>query len=138
MEERFLRYAWPFIGLLLFHSVGCGNSNTPPHLGRFLLSITVTPSTADARNYSNGQVQFAASGTFNEAPSPGPLTFTPPYTGGFSIADPSIATIVSTGTATVTVQCVAGASGTANVVATASSNGGLQPEISGTAQLTCP
>lgn len=127
------------VGILLFHTFACGSpSMTPQRLPRVLLAISVTPVTADAQNYSNGQVQFVASGTFSQSPSPGPLTFTPPYTGDFTVSDSSIANIVSTGTASVTVECDAGASGSVNIVATASSNGGPVTNVVGKAQLTCP
>ena len=46
---------------------GCGSS-------RQLQSVSLSPATADAQNYSNGQVRFTATGTFSKPPSPSPLT----------------------------------------------------------------
>ena len=119
-------------------ALSCATSN--PNTGRVLTSIQVTPATADAQN-SNGQVLFTATGNFNLPPSPAPVTFAAPYVGSFVVDNPTsgaIATIVSTGTGTVTVQCVSGASGTVAVVASAASNNALGDVVSGSGQLTCP
>lgn len=118
-------------------------SSGDPNGGRILYSITVTPATADAQSFSNGQVVFTASGMYSVPPSPGPLTFTAPYAGQFIVANPTnppstIATVVSTGNSTVTVQCAAGASGTVPVVASAASNNLSGTVVTGSAQLTCP
>jgi hypothetical protein len=126
--------------LLAMAMTSCGS--TIPNAGRVLLSIVVTPATADAQNSPNGQVVFTATGTFSVAPSPAPVTFVAPYTGGFTIApnssDQVIATIASTGTGTATVQCVTGMSGTVEVGATASANNDTSTTVSGIAQITCP
>jgi hypothetical protein len=118
----------------------CG-SPTIPNAGRVLLAIAVTPAQADAQKLG-GQVVFTANGTFSVAPSPAPVTFVAPYTGGFAVATNSsnqeIATIVSTGPGTATVQCVAGMSGTVEVGATASANNGTSTSVSGSAQISCP
>jgi hypothetical protein len=129
------------IALLAFAITSCG-STTIPNAGRVLLSILVTPATADAQNSPSGQVVFTATGTFSVAPSPAPVTFAAPYAGGFVVAPDSsnqvIASIVTTGAGTATVQCVAGMSGTVDVGATASSNNGTSTTVSGLAQITCP
>ncbi len=119
----------------------CSSSN--PNVGRVLYSIAVTPATADAQTFPNGQVVFTATGSYSLAPSPAPLTFTAPYAGQFIVANPTnppetIATIVATGNSTITVQCASGASGTVPVVATASANNLAGTVVSGSAQLTCP
>ncbi|HSY92565.1 MAG TPA: hypothetical protein VK812_14405 [Candidatus Binatus sp.] len=118
----------------------CGSPSIP-NAGRVLLAIAVTPAFADAQQFG-GQVVFTATGTFSVAPSPAPVTFALPYTGGFAVAPNSsnqvIASIVSTGTGTATVQCEAGMSGTVEVGATALANNGTSTIVSGAAQITCP
>ena len=118
----------------------CGNSGNP-NTSRILTSISVTPPTADAQTYPNGQVTFSAAGTFNLPPLTGLLTFAAPYSGQFVVNNPTkttIATVVSTGTGTITVQCVSGVSGSVLVTASASANNGTSTLISGSGQLTCP
>jgi hypothetical protein len=122
--------------------LACGNSSDP-NIGRVLLEISVSPATADASQFSNGQVVFTATGTFSLPPSPAPLTFTAPYAGSFSVANPTnppatIASVVATGNSTATVQCASGVSGTVPVVASSAANNGTQIVITGIAQLTCP
>jgi hypothetical protein len=129
-----------FIGMLILQTLGCGMSSS--NSNRVLQSMAVTPSTADAQSSSNGQVQFTATGTFSKAPSPSPVTFAAPYSGSWS-ADPTMATLVGTGTGTAIFQCVAGASGVVTIKATASTNAAMGTmatgtAISGTASLTCP
>jgi len=129
-------FALTAVGLLL---TSCQSVNQ--NSGRVLTSIAVTPTAADASTYPNGQVTFTATGEFNIPPLNGPVTFTAPYNGQFVVANPSnqtIANIVSSGTGTITVQCVAGISQSVPVIATASANNGTQTTVSGQAQLTCP
>lgn len=114
-----------------------------PDQGRVLLSISVTPATADAAAFPNGEVTFTATGTFSVAPSPAPLPSTPPYSGQIFVSNPTnppetIANAVSTGNSTITVQCVSGVTGTVPIVASASANNGTAITITGSAQLTCP
>ena len=119
--------------------ISCATSN--PNTFRVLTAITVTPTSADASGYSNGQVTFTATGQFNIPPLTGPVTFTAPYNGQFIVANPSnqtVANIVSTGTGTVTVQCVSGVSASVDVVATASANNGTATTVTAQGQLTCP
>jgi hypothetical protein len=127
--------------VLALQATGCGTSKTP---NRFLQSITVTPATADAQNFTGGQVQFTATGTFSRPPSPAPVTFVAPYSGQWFV-DPAFATLVGTGTGTATFQCVPGVSGTTTVTASASvgpdgpiPGGGASAKVSGTAKLICP
>jgi hypothetical protein len=127
-----------FLVLAALQALGCGGSNS----NRVLQSMTVSPATADAQNFANGQVQFTATGTFSKPPSPQQVTFQPPYTGGWAMmasGTQSVATISATGLA----QCVPGAVGTATVVATATKNAAMGTQATGvavqaTATLTCP
>lgn len=120
------------IGFLLagieFAASGCG-SGSP----RLLQSVSVTPASADAHTFPNGQVQFTALGSYNHPPSPSPITES-----GWSLSDPNIATISQSGLA----QCNAGASGVVTVKASASGpctgTGCTAVMLSGTAQLSCP
>jgi hypothetical protein len=116
-------------------------STSDPNYARVLTSITVTPATADAQNFPDGQVVFTAAGTFNVAPSPGPVSSNPPYSGQFVVNNPAtgaIANIVSTGNSTATVECVAGVSGTVEIDMSAYANNDTTTVIGGYAQLTCP
>ena len=107
---------------------GCGN-NSP----RLLQSISVTPATADARTFPKGQVQFTAAGIYSAPPSPSPITQP-----GWSLSDPSIATINENGLA----QCNPGASGAVTVKASTpgpcTGTGCTAVLLLGTAQLSCP
>lgn len=137
----FRPFLLPTLGLALVAMAmsSCGTTNIP-NAGRVLLSIAVTP--AEGVAGANGQVIFTATGTFSVAPSPAPVTFVAPYTGGFIVApngsNQVIASIVSTGTGTATVQCAAGMSGTVEVGATALANNGTSTTVVGPAQITCP
>jgi hypothetical protein len=119
-------------------TIGCGSMNSSPN--RVLQSMAVTPASADAQTFPQGQVQFTATGTFSKLPSPArvPVPFVSPYSGSWISSDPNIASINQSGLA----QCVSGASGTVMVKAVASSNSATGPAMStavtGTASLTCP
>jgi hypothetical protein len=54
-----------FLVSLLTATLNCGSSP------RQLVSMNLTPATADAHSYPNGQVQFTATGTYNHAPLTG-------------------------------------------------------------------
>jgi len=56
-------------GLIIVALVGCGSQGA-----RELVSVSITPSAADAQNFPLAQVQFAATGTFNQPPLTAPLT----------------------------------------------------------------
>jgi len=119
--------------------ISCGSTN--PNNGRVLTSISVSPETADAQTYPNGQVTYTATGSFSLPPLSAPVTFTSPYSGSFVVDNPSgqtIATIVSTGTGTISVQCATGAVGNVEITASASANNGTTSVVTGNAQLTCP
>jgi hypothetical protein len=105
---------------------------------RVLQSMTVSPATADAAKSPGGKVQFTASGTFSQPPSPAVVPFVAPYSGSWSVSNPKIATISPSGLA----QCVPGASGTVDVKAIASANsasmGAMSIAVTGMAKLACP
>lgn len=127
------------IVLLVFPLISCNSVN--PNSGRVLTAITVTPTAADAVGSPNGQVTFTATGQFSLPPLSGPVTFQTPYSGSFSVANPSnqaIANVVATGTGTVTVQCVSNVTGNVEVIASASANNGTQTVVTGQGTLTCP
>jgi len=121
--------------------LACGTS-----LPRITESVTVSPPTADAINFPNGQVQFTATAAYSRPPSPVQnvqAAWGVCFQGTFT----SDVTVSATGTA----QCAAGASGTyvvwANVptgmphqVCTAVFDpcGGNACQVVGVAQLTCP
>jgi hypothetical protein len=115
---------------------GCGMN--PVTTVRKLFSMTVTPSMADAARAPGGKVQFKATGTFSQPPSPDRVTFVAPYSGSWRVSNPDIATISPSGLA----QCVPGASGTVDVIAEASANsasgGAMSVGVRGMAKMTCP
>jgi hypothetical protein len=57
--------AVPLIALFL---LSCGSGNHGP-----LQSITISPATADAQNFANGQVKFTATGTYTDGTKASPL-----------------------------------------------------------------
>jgi len=119
--------------------LSCATSNANDD--RVLTSISVTPLTADAQAFPNGQVTYTATGSFSQPPLSAPVTFASPYNGYFVVDNPSsqtIATIVATGTGTITVQCATGAVGDVQITAAAAVNNGTSTVVSGNAQLTCP
>ena len=117
----------------------CGSS-------RQLQSVSLSPAAADAKNYSNGQVPFTATGTFSKPPSPSPLTSKDVlWCAGLTIGNcpnninPG-ATVDQNGVA----QCEPGFVGTTNVMAgtpgpsTVNPDGGQPLKVFGSAPLTCP
>jgi hypothetical protein len=125
--------------LLAAFALSCGGNSSSD---RVLQSITLSPATADARDYPGGQVQFTATGFYTA----NPRTVTPLAAGWgscFQNAPTSDVTVSSAGMA----QCISGAAGTYTVFADDASGsvacnaitacgGGCQ--VSGNAQLTCP
>ena len=141
MTNRKALVAATILALLASLLLACASSN--PNTFRYLISIAVTPTTADANKYPNGEVEFTATGTFSQPPITSPVTSAAPYSGQFSVVNPitppvTVANIVSTGTGTVTVQCAPGASGTVPISITANANNGTPTIVSGGALLTCP
>jgi hypothetical protein len=141
--------------VLFLVSGGCGGgssmlNNTSHSIGtRTLQTLTVTPSSADARNSPNGQVQFMATGTFTTSPMTVP---SPPVrwsignpfatpTPAISISMSSQPSIDGNGLA----QCN-GSVGIATIVATAPVDPNVSliqltaitPNVSGRASLICP
>ena len=128
------------LAILSLFASGCGNS-------RQLQSVAVSPATANAQNFPNGQVQFSATGTFNKPPSPQPLTAkdvtwcvaTGPDTGACAGNINKGAFVDTNGVA----NCVANFSGTATILAgqampSMNPDGGSQLRVFGKAQLVCP
>lgn len=144
-RHRFVFVLWiTFLALAACIALACGSS------GRKLQSITVTPSSADARNYPDGKVPFLATGHYTMSP----MSVMPLQAGWGAasatqvIGPPTDAVSVD---ATGVAQCTAGASGTYNVAAwmnvpyhgppilcPASLYGDSCSSVVGTAQLTCP
>jgi hypothetical protein len=118
---------------------GCGAMNSSSN-NRVLESMTVSPASADAQNYANGQVTFTATGTFSKPPSPAmvPVPFVAPYSGSWVVSDPNIAAIDQNGMA----KCMPGATGTVTVTAQVSANsagmGAMSVAVLAKAMLTCP
>jgi hypothetical protein len=119
-------------------SFGCGS-------GRQLKSVTLSPGTADAHSFANGQVPFSATGKFSKPPSPQPLTgkdVTWCVGSSSGVCAGNInpgATVDQNGLA----QCVPGFSGTATILAGKATlamnpDRGAPMSIFGAAQLTCP
>jgi len=141
-------YGLPFFALLILAAaitLACGSA--APHM---LQTVMVSPATADAQAFSNGQVQFTATGIFATKPSPvTPLTV---QWGTCNLNGvPSEISVSQSGVA----QCAPGASGTFVVQAVGQSpppphvacnavlvcgipSGDLCGEAVGVAKLTCP
>jgi hypothetical protein len=126
--------------LVASFALSCGNG---AGANRQLQSIALTPATADAQAYPDGQVQFTATGDYNTAPN----TVTPLAAHWGTCYQGSATSEISV-TAAGLAQCTSGASGAYTVWADdpASPNGGCLSInacgggcfIVGTAQLTCP
>lgn len=141
------KLAIPAVFLLSLVASGCGaGRSAAPHqftsdAQNLLVSITVTPSTADAQNFPDGQVQFSAIGHFSDGTS-SPIqvmwSANPPFT-----MVPASFLLSNTGVG----QCISGGiDGSRTVFATAPANPKLPlsqmtvftNNVTGTAQLTCP
>ena len=128
--------------LLLFLAailMACGSSAP-----RTLQTVSISPATADARDFANGEVQFAATGYYNKSPMQvAPVHAT--WGACYQNHPTTDVTMTPTGVA----QCSRSASGTYLVWAFASEGtkmtcsgvsacgGGCGP-LTGTALLTCP
>jgi len=136
----------PFCFLLAIAlTLACGSNHK-------LQSVTVTPSTADAQNYPNGQVPFTATGVFSGSSSPTPLTSSQIqwcYGGSAALGNPlagvcagnvaQFASVDQNGLA----QCTAQAQGMFYILAGVSAgsmnpDSGNQLTIFGSALLACP
>ena len=121
-------------GLLILAGSGCGATN--PSNPRQLTGITLSPATADAQSFPNGQVQFSAVAHYNAAPT----TVNPFSPTSWLSTDGNIATVDQSGLA----QCVPGAVGSADIQGIAPISGPgsgatpAAPLVRGTAVLMCP
>jgi len=121
-------------GLLILAGSGCGATN--PSNPRLLIGITLSPATADAQSFPNGQVQFSAVAHYNAAPT----TVNPFSPTSWLSTDGNIATVDQSGLA----QCVRGAVGSADIQGIAPISGPgsgatpAAPLVRGTAVLMCP
>jgi hypothetical protein len=126
---------WALVFETALWSLGCG--------GNSLKSVTVSPASAEAQNFPNGQVQFTATGVYSGSSHPAPVNNLSWCIGSSSglcngnIA--SAATVDGKGLA----QCLPSRTGTVTVIAgTGGAIGmpdtGHQFAVFGTAQLTCP
>lgn len=116
--------------------LACGNSNR-------LQSLSISPATADARNFPNGQVQFTAIAVFGGSSHASAVSAlwwtTPPWT---YPPTPTTINLSSSGLA----QCFPFAAGTYPIWAVAPTDPSLPlskmtmttSQVSATAQLTCP
>lgn len=138
--KRFLSCsAWFFLVIATLSTLGCGS-------GRKLQTVSLSPASADAKNFANGQVSFTATGTFTKPPSPNPLTSMQvtwcagPTAGQCPGNINPGATVDQNGVA----QCLPGFVGTTNIMAgtvrpsSMNPDGGAQLKVFGSAQLTCP
>ncbi len=129
--------------LACFTITACSSGNMM-NMGmtRQLQSISVTPQSANAQNFTNKQVQFSATGTYNMSPMSGMPQVLWSIGSPFStMPAPAGVTINQMGMA----QCTT-FSGTVTIMATApmdpgmplSQMGMMTSNVSGMAQLNCP
>jgi hypothetical protein len=119
--------------------IACGSSSP-----RTLQTVGITPETADAQAFPNGEVQFTATGYYNKTPmSVTPISAT--WGACYQNMPTTDVTLTSTGVA----QCASAARGTylvwafspdgSNMTCNAiTACGGGCGRITGTALLTCP
>jgi hypothetical protein len=133
------RLGFCLFALLAFGTLGCGSS-------RQLQSVSLSPASANAQNFPNGQVSFTATGSFNKPPSPVQLTskdvgWCVGSTSGMCVGNISVGvTVDQNGLA----QCVPGFTGTDTILAGTMSSAMMNPDVGsqlkvfGVARLTCP
>jgi hypothetical protein len=133
MEKH--RFALSFLALVLAASsaLSCGANQGQ------LRSITISPATADAQNYPDGQVPFVATGVYID-PS---RTVTPQPIAAWAACQQNAPTTDVSITTKGVAQCASGATGTYLITASAPGTCTcLAPcpssDAVGTAQLTCP
>ncbi len=138
MEElRFPLFLFALVAAVF--ALSCGSSTSISGLIRQPQSITLSPAAADAQDYPEGQVQFAATGHYNTAP----YTVTPQSAtwGACYQNAPTMAASVTNGGLA---QCASGARGIYTIFAFDMTNCnvitacGKGCTVVGTAQLTCP
>jgi hypothetical protein len=143
MEKVQLPLSFFILAVVASLVLSCG-ANSDPSSTRQLLSITLSPATADAQDYPDGQVQFTATGYYNTAP----YTVTT-LSAGWGTCYQEVSTGAISVSRTGLAQCASGAVGTytvwandvrfplaANCLAITACGGGCF--VAGTAQLTCP
>lgn len=129
------KFMLPATFALALVATSCGGASDPP---RMLLSIQITPATAD------GQAQFIATGTFSDgttAPISAMWTLNPPFSLTPATPIPGGVNLNSTGLG----KCT-GFTGNAAIFATAPADPRIPiakmtvktKNVSGTAQLACP
>lgn len=135
---RVLALPMATVGIIGFGIMGCGR-------GRHLQSVTLSPASADAQDFANGQVSFTATGVFSKPPlslqlTNKDVTWCAGSDGGACVGqiNPGVA-VDENGVA----QCVPGFTGTATILAgtpsqAAKPDRAMQLKIFGAAQLTCP
>lgn len=120
--------------------LACGSSATSSGINNSIpQSITITPATANAQDYPDGQVPFVATGYFKTPPSP-----VVPLQAHWGVCYQKSATTEVSISQTGVAQCQTGASGAYTVFASqmtmclaiTACGGGCQ--VSGFATLTCP
>jgi len=123
------------LGLSLLVASGCGSN-------RQLRSITVTPATADAKNFLNSQVQFTAAGTYTDGSTSSSLSvrwsidnpfFPPPLPTGITLSSSGLAACTGF-VGAVTITATAPTDPTMPVTSMTPS----MANVTGSAQLTCP
>src|SRR5579862_1080818 len=130
-----------FAVLLLIGAIALACGSSTPRLAQ---SLTVTPATADASSYPNGQVPFTATAYYTTKPSP-----VSPVTATWGACLQSAATKDVTVSANGVAHCAAGAAGSYTVWAYVMSGAQVCPlyltecggdgcQVTGTAQITCP
>ena len=131
-------FALVLVFALALLALGCGAT-------RQLQAVSLSPTSADAQDSANGQVQFTATGSFNKPPSPAPLTNNDVRwcVGDSSGTCPGNISAGATVDQHGVAQCVPGFSGTATILAgkgtpAMSPDGPSQLSVFGTAQLACP
>jgi len=141
-----LRYLLGFLALLLPASLvlSCGTTSQGQDP---LQTITLSPASADAKDYPNGQVQFIATGYYSD-----PARKVTPLSAGWGTCYQSPTIEAPTNAISVTptgvAQCTPGAVGTYTVWANDPPNSNIECLaitvcgggcfVAGTAQLTCP
>jgi len=123
-----------FLAGIAIALVSCGTNNK-------LQSISVTPATANAKDYAVGRVQFTAAGTYTNGSQVKPLTvlWSP---GPPAVVQPAMVVVDNNGVASCgsvppgTYPVWAGAPADPHIAV--SSMNQSTPTVSGEAQLTCP
>lgn len=131
-----LRLLTPFFAVtcVALALISCGSSKK-------LQSIAITPATADAKDYPNGQVQYTAAGTYTDGSRVKPLTVLwspgPPWLMMPWSVQVNANGVASCGTSPAgTYPVWAGAP--TNMSTSVSSMNQTTPMVSATAQLLCP